>query len=62
MEEEPLMDWARLRVFLWGGLFGGVLGFLLGPYRRRELLHGGLAEQANEFEDVPCRAADDGFT
>lgn len=60
-EVEPLMDWSKLRAFLWGGLFGSLLGFLLAPHRRGPSEGRVSLEEWEELAGAPCGSEEDGF-
>ena len=55
------MDWSKLRAFLWGGLFGSLLGFLLAPHRRGPSEGRVSLEEWEELAGAPCSSEEDGF-
>jgi hypothetical protein len=60
-----VLDWGKVRTFLWGGMVGGLLGLLLAPRRRRHVLLNAMSPQALEghlFSSAPCYSPDDQFT
>ena len=60
-----MVDWRRVRTFLWGGVVGGLLGLLLAPRRRRRVDPDTAPHQAldgHPFSSAPCYGPDDLFT
>ena len=60
-----MVDWGKVRTFLWGGVVGGLLGLLLAPRRRRSVLLDAMPHQAldgHPFSSAPCYGPDDQFT
>lgn len=60
-----MVDWGKVRTFLWGGVVGGLLGVLLAPRRRRRVLLDTALHQLPEghpFSSAPCYGSDDQFT
>ncbi|HZK48885.1 MAG TPA: hypothetical protein VFD74_04720 [Thermoleophilia bacterium] len=58
------MDWGRIRSFLWGGFFGGLLGVVLAPRGSRKALNPAFPrpEESHLFSGAPCYREDDQFT
>ena len=60
-----MVDWKKVRTFLWGGVVGGLLGVLLAPRRRRRMLYDTTPHQVSDghpFSSAPCYGPDDHFT
>ena len=61
MEAQPMRDWAKLRAFLWSGVFGSLIGLLLAPYKRRRTQPPVSLEMWEESAGAPCETDDDGY-
>lgn len=59
-----MIEWGRIRSFLWGGLFGGLLGLVLAPRRRVPMVNAARwrRDDMHAFSGAPCYRDDDEFT
>lgn len=59
-----MSEWGRIKSFLWGGVLGGFLGFVLAPRRRVSAVNvtRWRPDDTHAFSDAPCYRDDDEFT
>lgn len=56
------MDWSKAKSFLLGTLFGGLVGALLLPRRRRTEVAARRVGGWGPFAGASCQEAEDGFS
>ncbi|NLE74692.1 MAG: hypothetical protein GX604_08715 [Actinobacteria bacterium] len=57
-----MKDWAKLRMFLWGGILGSLIGLLLTPNRHGIPSQSDVTLEAwEELIGAPCATGDDGY-
>ncbi len=59
-----MVDWGKIKSFLWGGVLGGLIGLVFAPRRRVPVVNPSLwhAGEPHAFSSAPCYREDEDFT